>query len=594
MCGIVGFFDKKKRLDESEKHLLLLAMLEKIAHRGNDAQGTFIEGDVAFAHARLSIIDLSSLGNQPMKSDKSRLHLSYNGEIYNHRDIRKELEGKYPFRSQSDTETLLYGYEEWGAQILSKIKGMFAFSFYNATTEEIFLAIDRFGIKPLYYIDSPDWFAWSSEIKALQALPGVSLSLDKSQLPEYLLFRSLAGQQTLFLGVKKLLPSEFISFQLKTKEPVIKRYWELTAHQTSIEGSHEAAILGALEKSVSEHMLADVPVGIQLSGGVDSSLIGSLVRKNISPNEELHSFSIGLAEPEWNEFPYSRLMAERLNTTHHELVFTEEDFCKALPTATYYYDEPINHSHSVPMMLLAEEANKYVKVLMSGEGSDEIFGGYRRYLSLVDNKTLNNKELILSNAFSSPQEVIALTKCASLNFPYREKLMEISRAEDPLFQLGYYDIHTYLTPLLLRQDKMGMRSTLENRVPFLDHELVQLAFALPLEEKIKEGESKFLLKKVALTYLPQEISHRKKVGFSQPISVWLRNEKLFGKYLSMVIDANKRRGLFDHATLISLRDEHLSGNVDRSGILWTLITLELWTQIFIDGKEPSTLWQTLS
>ncbi len=594
MCGILGFVDKNGRLDEGEKSALLTRMLERIAHRGKDSHGTFIDGKVALAHARLSIIDLSPLGHQPMKNAREDLFLSYNGEIYNHLDVRGLLPSQYSFRSHSDTETLLCGYEEWGQSVLAHLKGMFAFSVYDRTKQDIFFAVDRFSIKPLYYIDTPDWFAWSSEAKSLLLLPGVSSELNREALSEHLLFRSLAGRETLFRGIYKMLPSETLRFDLETLEYTQDRYWHLPNENFSFKWSdHAATIRNLLEESVAAHMLADVPVGVQLSGGVDSSLVAALVRKNIPKGQELHSFSIGLNEKEWNEFPYSRQVSALLGTIHHELVFTEEDYCAMLPIATYHYDEPINHSHSVPMLMLAEEAAKYVKVLMSGEGSDEIFGGYRRYEKLLK-AGVTDGNILESSMFEQRADVSTLLGETSIHhFAHRDQIIGEVAEKSELFRVGWYDLNTYLTPLLLRQDKMGMRSTLENRVPFLDHDLVKAAFALGDNEKICAGEAKVTLKKVASEYLPSEIVYRVKVGFSQPIAVWLRNDELFGRYLTMIIRANERRQLFDQQAIERLAREHRAEEKDNAAILWTLINLEIWMKIFIDGEPPEKIWNAV-
>lgn len=595
MCGIIGFVDKKERLNEKERQALLQKMLERISHRGKDDHGMFIDGKVAIAHTRLSIVDLSSLGHQPMKNSSGDIVLSYNGEIYNHLDVRKELPDTYSFRSHSDTETLLYGYEEWGENVLGHLKGMFAFSIFDSSRQSIFLAVDRFSIKPLYYIDTPDWFAWSSEIKSLLLLPSITAELNKDVLSEYLLFRSIAGKETLLKGIYKMLPSESLRFDLNSLQCSSKKYWSLLDEKFSFGNSKPTEVINTLlEESVAEHMLADVPVGIQLSGGVDSSLIGALVRRNIPHGQELHSFSIGLRDKDWNEFPYSRQVSQLLGTTHHELVFTEEEYCAMLPIATYHYDEPINHSHSVPMLMLAEEAQKYVKVLMSGEGSDEIFGGYCRYVQLLKTDPFGDDTVLESNMFATKEDVSILVFEDSVsNFSYRRSIIEETKEHSTLFQLGWYDLNVYLTPLLLRQDKMGMRSTLENRVPFLDHELVEAAFALHDNEKIDDGETKVTLKKVASAYLPNDIVYRRKVGFSQPIAMWLRNENLFGKYLTMTLHSNEKRKLFDQQTLERLAKEHRAGEKDNSAILWTLINLELWTRIFIDKELPEEIWSSV-
>ena len=595
MCGITGFVDKKGKLSQEEKNKLLEKMLASIRHRGNDGAGVYVHGSVAIAHARLSIIDLSKTADQPMQNDNDDIVLSFNGELYDHQNIRKELEKKHKFHtSHSDTETLLRAYEEWGEDCVGKFRGMFAFSVYDLIREHIFLAVDRFGIKPLYYVDTQDWFAWSSEIKSLLLLPGVTRDMNNEVLGEHMIFRSIAGPQTLFKNIYKILPGESLRYIIKDNSVVKKTYWRLNEYKFLFASSdRQAEITRLLKRSVAEHMLADVPVGVQLSGGVDSSLISALVKQVIPKDQELHSFSIGLSEPEWNEFPHSRLVAKMLGTVHHEIIFTEEDFCRSLPIATYHLDEPINHSHSVPMMLLAEYAAKHVKVLMSGEGADEVFGGYRRYVDLLNsNPTLES--IMLSSAFSQEKSVQPfMSGIFNADLSFRGRLLNDMKSDDPYYQVAIYDLATYVTPLLLRQDKMGMRSTLENRVPFLDHDLVLSGLHLNDYEKIERGEAKALLKKIASEFLPNEIIYRPKVGFGQPISAWLRNENGLGRYLRLLSAPKIERSFFNYVAINSVINAHLSGVEDNSGALWTLLNLELWMQIFFDGKSPESIWDSL-
>lgn len=595
MCGIAGFVDKKGSRTEAEKNKILADMLGSIRHRGLDGEGTYMHDAVGLAHARLSILDVSEQGRQPMSSKDKNITLSFNGELYNHENVREEIANTYTFNSHSDTETLLYAYEEWKEKCLDKFKGMFAFSVYDHKEQQIFLAVDRFGIKPLYYLDTPDWFAWSSESKSLLLLPGVTPQLNRGALGEYLAFRSLAGPDTLFAGIQKLLPGQYLRYGIEEGKYTKQTYWNLLDEKYTFQtDDHVNEIKELLETSVKEHMLSDVPLGVQLSGGVDSSLIAALVKKNIPQGQELHSFSIGLAEKEWNEFPYSRMVAEQLGTTHHELLFTEEDFCRALPVATYQYDEPINHSHSVPMMLLAEHAKKQVKVLLSGEGADEVFGGYRRYASLTQRSDLTSRAVLESNAFiplAQLNRIVSPSIKADLSS--RESILASVRDKSSLYQLCWYDLHTYVTPLLLRQDKMGMKSSLENRVPFLDHELVTAGFHLSDTERISDGETKAVLKAVAEQFLPKEVIYRPKVGFGQPIALWLRNEKGLGKYLSFFTNPKYERDFLDYPEIKKVIEEHVSGRADNSALLWILINLELWMRIFIDGEKPESMWSAL-
>jgi asparagine synthase (glutamine-hydrolysing) len=578
MCGIVGFVDKKLRLTPEEKQQVLEKMLARIKHRGPDGQGTELFPWGGIAHARLSILDLSDAAAQPMWNAQKTLALSFNGEIYNHNEFKRELEQKYTFHTHADTESLLHAYEEWGSDSLTRMRGMFAFNVYDARSRELFFAVDRFGIKPLYYIDTPEWFAWSSEAKAFKELPGFIFEVNESRVSEYLMFRSVAGEETLLKHVHKLLPGQTLTLALDTGNISKSIYW----HHHATTGANVGDLL---KDSVREHMLSDVPVGVQLSGGLDSSLVSALVRRIIPESQELHSFSIGLRDGEWNEFPYSRRVSEALHTVHHELYFDEQSFCRQLPLATYHYDEPINHSHSVPMMMLSAEAKKHATVLLSGEGADELFGGYRRYATFVG-RTPMSEEVVHSNAFSSEKDVRALFQ-GDVDLTDRRATVRNAQAYgiDPL---SVYDTQTYLTTLLLRQDKMGMRSGLENRVPFLDHRLVEAAYAIPFAEKMTAEGGKLQLKEFARTLLPEDIVSRPKVGFGQPIDSWLRNCDGLGAYLR-ALNNEKKMDFLDKRAISRLVGGHQNGK-DNSRILWTLLNFWLWHKIFIQNEEPESLW----
>lgn len=582
MCGIVGFIDKREVYSSEEKRNIAGRMLHSLKHRGPDGEGVIVHKNLVLAQARLSIVDLSSAGTQPMWNAARSVALAVNGEIYNHPYLRAQLEKKYGYFSHSDSESLLHAYEEWGDDCLERCKGMYALSILDAAQDSLFLAVDRFSIKPLYYVDTADWFGWSSEVKALFQLPGVTAKLNKDALGEYLMFRSNAGEETLFARIYKMTPAQSLRYDAKTGAITKKRYWNpREAEASSIED-----VEALLKQSVHEHMLSDVPIGVQLSGGLDSSLISAIVRDEVD-GDELHSFSIGYSDPAWNEFPFSREVSAMLKTHHHELMFTEEEFCAALSIATYHYDEPINHSHSIPMMLLSQEAKKVVTVLMSGEGADELFGGYKRYPALLS-EPLSNEKLLYSNAYASRETMSALLRSGDVHLQARESfIQEISNWRDDQ-RLALYDLQTYLPTLLLRQDKMGMRWAIENRVPFLDHELVECALHVPADMKIKGSETKLILKKIAEKFLSGRVIQRQKVGFGQPIAAWLRNEKGLGRFLKLFQGDAVRAEIFDYLYIQRLIAEHIMGK-DHSHILWTLICFEIWARMFIDGVSSADL-----
>lgn len=593
MCGIAGFVDKKDQLSSTAKERLIKEMTGVIEHRGRDDDGFLIEGKVGLGHVRLSIIDLSKQGHQPFLDEERENFLSYNGEVYNYKELNSVLGSKYKFRTSCDTETLLNSYKAWGSDCLKNLRGMFAFSIFDKLNNLIFLGGDRFSIKPLYYINNEDWFAWSSEIKSLLLLPGFIPVLAENKLPEYFLFRSVAGEDTLIGSIKRLLPAQKIFYFIDKQEIKKEYYWSSPPLDTKRDVSDselEVDLLKKINDSVDDHLVSDVPVGFQLSGGVDSSLITFLAKKKCDPSKEVHSFSIGLADEGWNEFAYSRQAAQLCNTIHHEIVFTEDEFCDNLPAAIYHYDEPVNHPHTVPIYLLSKFARNYVKVLLSGEGCDEVFGGYRRYLSLQEGKNLSDRDLILSSSFGKQADIDSILNFDSGDdFSYREKILHNVLNENLSRKISWLDLKTYLPPLLLRQDKMGMAANLEGRIPFLDHRLVEFGFSLPPELKFFNGETKILVKKVASKFLPHELVYRPKCGFGLPIKEWLKHKDGLGRFLSMFTAPITPRSFFNYASITRLINEHVSGAVDHTEILWTLINLEIWLRIFFDKTSPGNM-----
>lgn len=583
MCGIIGFVDKKNRLSATEKEGIATKILKEIQHRGYDSSGIYSHQSVTLGHNRLAIIDTSKNAEQPFFNETRMMTMSYNGEIFNHLELRVLTE-KHIYASRSDTETLMSLYEALGETAFGLIRGMFAVSFYDQTTEEILLAVDQFGIKPLYYIDTPDWFAWSSEIKALKFIPGISFSLDENRLYEYAIFRTTVGSQTMLKGINRLSPGELLRYSIKNDRIGKTKYAATETTGGNIEDM--------LKLSVSEHILSDVPVGLQLSGGVDSSLISVLATQSLR-QEDVHSFSIGLADRKWNEFEYSRAVSKQIKTIHHEILFTQQQFCETLPVATYQLDEPINYPNTVPLMLLAREARKFVKVLLSGEGADEIFGGYIRYNELIK-KGLDLHTLVSSNSFCSPKDVSSVFKIGSAHDLFERNVLAESLSDHtPASKLSSYDMKTFLPSLLLRQDKMGMASNLENRFPFLDTRLVAATNKLPDQEKLSGGKTKIALKEIARKYLSEEIVYRKKCGFGLPISDWLRDSSGLGKYLRLFSRPMITRSYLNYENISIYIQEQLSEAKDHSEILWVLITLEIWVKIFIDHESPQDIWSSL-
>lgn len=580
MCGIIGFVDKKKQLSVKERKVLMSKMLQEIAYRGQDAYGVYENEGVTIGHNRLAILDLSEKANQPISTENGNLVISYNGEIFNHLELR-EFDIKY--KTDSDTETLLYAYSRYKKKALELIRGMFAVSFYEPEFNKIILSVDRFGIKPLYYLNTNDWFAWSSELKVFKYLTGFNFFLDEECLFEYGTFRTIAGSKTIIKNICKLAPSEIVEYYIDSDYVAKDRYGE---YVSGVEGNLEEMLV----KSISEHVLSDVPIGFQLSGGIDSSLI-SVLAKKILCQKETHSFSIGLNDSKWNEFEYSREVSKLLGTKHHEIVFDQEYFCKNYPIATYHLDEPITYPNTVPIMLLSNIASNYVKVLLSGEGADELFGGYNRYRKFLTNK--DSKSILYSNSFSTEDDVLRFFNISKGEIEYRESIIDSMKKKSAIQKLGNYDLQTFLPSLLLRQDKMGMASTVENRFPFLDPRLVNFALKLPDLQKVSELEGKVILKNLASKYLSPSIVFRKKCGFGLPISEWLRDVEGLGRYLYFFTNPKVERNYLNYSNIRICIDEHLRYKKDNSEIIWILLSLELWVRIFIDGENPEEIWTYL-
>ena len=573
MCGIVGFIDKKDRFNQGEQEKLVKEMLRLIKHRGGEAEGIVTNKNITIGHTRLSIVDASPQANQPFTDSNSTL--SFNGEIYNHVKLRKIYCAKEKIKSSSDTATLFELLKLFSIKkVLGLINGMYAFCFLNIKEQKLFLALDKMAIKPLYYIDSPEYFAWSSEIKAFKSLPEFKFEFNDECLKEYMTFRYIVGEKTLFKNVYKMLAGEYLAYSVKKHSFKKTQYCQLD--KTEPKESLEKII----RKSVGSHLMGDNPVGIQLSGGVDSSLI-ALFAKNFSTCK-LHSFSVGLKDKRWNEFSYSDLAANIVGTIHHKIIFSKSDFARLFPKLTYYFDEPVVHPNSIPMYLLAKQARKYTKVLLTGEGADELFYGYNRYFS---GNFKNDTDILLSNSFNSPDTIKRIIKDRGREI-YSERKNILSRAKglNKIDKMSFYDIYTYLPHVLLRQDKAGMMANIENRVPFLYEPVI--AHALNLKTKVGQFGGKTTLKKISLKYFPAELVLRKKCGFGLPISEWLKDKKCLLPYLDKLMDHPLIDKYFIKKELSIFIKDHLEGFCDHSSLLFSMISLTMWYDIFI-GK-PDT------
>ena len=621
MCGIAGIM----RFDgEAVDPELLSRMADRIAHRGPDGQGVWTNGSVGFAHRRLSIIDIAG-SPQPMASNDGRLHVAFNGEILNYRTLRSRC--SYAFRTNGDTEVLLALTHIRGPSFLDDLRGQFAFAVHDDRDGSLWLVRDRLGILPLYYWHDREQLIFASEIKALlPALPSPP-TVDEDGVAAYLAHRSVPSPGTLFAGIRKLQPGH----QLRTNRDGgvrVDRWWQLPPIDTSDSVPAPIAVKlvrRALEDSVDDNLVADVPVGTYLSGGVDSSLISALASQR-TESGQLHTFAAGFGDPRFDELRHARRVSEHLTTVHHEVRVTADDFTQLWPQLTWHRDAPISEPADVAVFRLAEVAREHVKVVLSGEGSDELFAGYPKYRfarlgaiagalpatarQLVANCVERRLPRDLSRgriavrAFGAPTEAARLEawfapfttaeQAALLGSATRPPGASIPIAQgDPVRRMLYADCHAWLADNLLeRGDRMSMAASLELRPPFLDHRLAELAFTLPSTVKLRHGTTKWVVKEVARALLPADIVDRPKVGFRVPLDVWFRDSLRDVAHDRLLDRSSFATTVFDRQTISKLLSDHDAGRSDEEMRIWTLVCLEVWHDQFrkeLGGRPPGPM-----
>jgi asparagine synthase (glutamine-hydrolysing) len=633
MCGIAGIFEYQHRNRVSAD--LLRFMTDVIQHRGPDDAGAFLRGPIALGMRRLSIIDLQG-GKQPLANETGEVTLVFNGEIYNFRSLQNQLTKRgHVLQTASDTEVIVHLYEEQGEECVHWLRGMFGFALWDAQRERLLLARDRLGIKPLYYADVNGTLIFGSEIKSILQHPAISAELDSDALSNFLSLKYVPSPQTMFRGIHALPPGFLLTCDRNGVR--LRRYWDLSfSFQTSASEAECAEQLEALlRESVLLHLQSDVPFGAFLSGGLDSSTIVALMSDYLP--QPVDTFSVGFdgLGTEISETHYARLVADHFGTRHHEVVISATDFLDRAETVIWHLDQPVADLACFANMMLAESASQHVKMVLTGEGGDELFAGYARYAgerfrplahllpawagdtfvhasSLLPG--LRRPKLAL-NALMERDEAARLLHWFPL-FSAREKAKLLSDAmmwersaltsaervfaghlrsadsDVPLNRMLYVDTKLWLPDdLLARGDKMSMAASIEARVPLLDHKVVEFAASLPPHLKIRKLTRKFLLKKVAAKLIPQEIIHRKKQGFPIPIAVWFRGEAK--QFVSDLLsrDTLNRRGLFNADYVQEILQQHLRGNADRGAQLWSLVLFELWQRQFLDSspRRISTL-----
>ena len=637
MCGIAGFLNTDGSPADER---LVRRMTDVISHRGPDGSGHYVRGEVALGHRRLSIIDLAT-GGQPMSNENDTAWVTYNGEIFNHADIRPELEAAgHRYKSHCDTETIIHAYEQWGDQSVTRYRGMFAYAIWDQNKRQLFCVRDRLGIKPFYYYWDGRLFAFASEIKALLQHPAISAQFNDELLPEYLAFGYASGDQTMFAGIRKLMPGHTMTVTCGSSPRLeIKQYWQAPCPtQFDDRPDHEwiSECRSRLENVVRMRLMSDVPLGMFLSGGVDSSAIAAIIKRQA--DGPVKTFSVGYSESQFSELSEARQVAQQIGTDHHEVQISMEDFFNALPSLVWHEDEPITWPSSVSLYFVSKLARQEVKVVLTGEGSDELFAGYGRYrfyqlntdwmraYSVVPNAmrkaiqgavadshllsaSLRRKlghtvlgrgadieSLYLNNfycAFGLDEQHKLLNREFTQN-PYATFLeyWNSTAASPNLPRLLFADQKTYLVELLMKQDQMSMATSIESRVPFLDHQFVEFAASVPPHMKLRGKQGKYIMKKAVEDLIPHDIIYRKKMGFPTPITDWLlRPEASFIRdYLR---DPDGILAAYTNPAYVDeLIEKHDRGVHDATDRIWRLLNLQIWGDMYLTGRREQ-FWEGL-
>lgn len=635
MCGITGIWDFKENISSN----VLEKMTDVLDYRGPDDSGIFVDGknNIGLGHRRLSIIDLSPAGHQPMSDDDQTVWVTFNGEIYNFKEIRIELEIKgHKFISNSDTEVILEAYKEWGIDSINKYRGMFAFAIFDKEKEKLFLVRDRAGVKPLYYYSKDNLLLFSSELKSFHQHPKFIKKINFDALALFLQFGYISAPYTIFENTFKVKPGHYLEISSKG---VIKetKYWDILDYYLAEPiNKSESEVEKELEKILIEsfeyRMVSDVPIGVFLSGGIDSSIVAAILQSKAKT--PIKTFTIGFHEKGYNEAPHAKKIAEYLKTDHHELYCTPKDALEIIPKLVDIYDEPFGDSSGIPTYLVSKFARQKVKVALSADAGDELFCGYSRYGLLNDYyKVIKKIPLFLFSPISfclslfSPDFIAATYKTFSFVLPkytnikdkiykfqnvlkyknkdlsgivansysywlpnqikklIRSRYQTINNFSDfekvkllpALSQMQAVDFKTYLCgDILTKVDRATMAASLEAREPLIDHKIAEYISRIPIGLKYRNGESKYILRKILYKYVPKELLDRPKQGFGIPMDKWLKNDLngLLQKYLS---ESNiKAQGIFDEKYVNKSLEEYLSGKSDSAHKFWFLLMFQMW------------------
>ena len=623
MCGIVGFTNN---IDDS--NIVIGKMMDRIKHRGPDAEGKYVDGDIALGHRRLSIIDVSSQGDQPLFNEDGSVVLVFNGEIYNYMDIREKLVAAgHKFKTNTDSEVLIHGYEEYGEKLLDLLRGMFSFVIWDKNKKQIFGARDFFGIKPLYYAQMNGTFMFGSEIKSFLAHPNFKKELNEKVLENYLTFQYSPTEETFFKNVNKLMPAHYFTY--KDGKLNIKRYWDVHFNADEKPDLNEWVnrISDKFHESVEAHKIADVEVGSFLSSGVDSSYVAAIADVD-------KTFTVGFGEDErYNEMGWAKNFSAAIGKENTSKVISPEEYWGSLAKIQYHMDEPLADPAAVALYFVCNIASEKLKVVLSGEGADEIFGGYNVYsdpdgtfydklpralkrgvagavsklpakrgLNFFVRKGRDVEERFIGNAYMfTPEDRKNILKIKTdapdpqvITKPFYDKV----QGKDDVTKMQYLDLHLWMAgDILLKADKMSMANSLELRVPFLDKEVMKLAERIPVRYRVTHKEktdantkyiTKYAMRLAAKKDTPKQTAKtaaKKKLGFPVPIRVWLKEDKYYN-IVKNAFESESGKKFFNTAPIVKLLDDHRAGKADNSRKIWTIFIFLVWYKVYFenDGK----------
>ncbi len=620
MCGICGYIDYKNPIDK--KRAIVHKMCELLTHRGPDEFGYFFDKNLALGHRRLSIIDLSS-GKQPMQNEQGNIRIVFNGEIYNFLELKEEFRRRgFNFHTNSDTEVIIRGYECYGVDVIHKLNGMFSLAIWDESEKRLFAARDRLGKKPFYYYAGKDRFVFASELKSLLADPEIPRDVNMEAVDRYFSFGYIPSPLTIFHNIYKLRPGHFLLWQ--NEEIHTHQYWDL-AYKESADCRTEDDFTDRLEElltaAVKRRLISDVPLGAFLSGGIDSStVVGMMARVSAEP---VKTFTIGFEEQSYSEVPDARVVADTFKTHHHEYK-VKSSAVDILPALVWHFDEPFADSSAVPTFYVSKIARENVTVILSGDGGDELFAGYRSYYKRNQYEIFKRIPRLLREKVIGP-----LASTLPINARGKNFLLEISKLEKKenfeiieyypqikhdlysddfrnqvskfndfqslvsywgnmpagpkLSRMQYFDTKFYLPDdILVKVDRMSMANSLETRAPLLDYTVAEFAATIPAELQFKDGRGKYILRKMASRFLPEHVFKKKKQGFAIPMNEWFRNELKEYAFDLLTSSRSNNRGYFKGKIINYILNEHIKGRRDYSMWIWSLVIFELWHQTYLD------------